>query len=127
MNSLQEPVLLEIFRSLCYCKIVSFFNPIHELGRDARGNTIRIENAIRSMPDRRKEIQVAYDNLQTQMEQAQEELGKPFPQEEEYQAKTARLVELNAVLNMENKRDSDIEEEKEECPVHHRDRGEEIL
>ncbi|MBQ7298598.1 MAG: hypothetical protein IJW77_02030 [Clostridia bacterium] len=88
-----------------------------ELGRDARGNTIRIENAIRSMPDRRKEIQVAYDNLQTQMEQAQEELGKPFPQEEEYQAKTARLVELNAVLNMENKRDSDIEEEQEDTPV----------
>lgn len=98
-----------------------------ELGRDARGNTIRIENTIRAMTDRRKEIQVAYDNLQIQMEQAQEELGKPFPQEEEYQAKTARLVELNAVLNMENKRDSDIEEEKEECPVHHRDRGEEIL
>ena len=88
-----------------------------ELGRDARGNTIRIENAIRSMPDRRKEIQVAYDNLQLQMEQAQEELGKPFPQEEEYQAKTARLVELNAVLNMESKRDSDIEEEQEDTPV----------
>ena len=88
-----------------------------ELGRDARGNTIRIENAIRSMPDRRKEIQVAYDNLQLQMEQAQEELGKPFPQEEEYQAKTARLVELNAVLNMENKHDSDLEEEQEDTPV----------
>jgi len=88
-----------------------------ELGRDARGNTIRIENAIHSMLDRRKEIQVAYDNLQLQMEQAQEELGKPFPQEEEYQAKTARLVELNAVLNMENKRDSDIEEEQEDAPV----------
>jgi len=69
------------------------------------------------MPDRRKEIQVAYDNLQLQMEQAQEELGKPFPQEEEYQAKTARLVELNAVLNMENKYDSDLEEEQEDTPV----------
>ncbi|MBQ7298565.1 MAG: DEAD/DEAH box helicase family protein [Clostridia bacterium] len=88
-----------------------------ELGRDARGNTIRIENAIRAMPDRRKEIQVAYDNLQVQMEQAQEELGKPFPQEGEYQAKTARLVELNAVLNMENKHDSDLEEEQEDTPV----------
>ena len=51
------------------------------------------------------------------MEQAQEELGKPFPQEEEYQAKTARLVELNAVLNMENKYDSDLEEEQEDTPV----------
>ena len=51
------------------------------------------------------------------MEQAQEELGKTFPQEEEYQAKNARLVELNAALNMENKRDSDIEEEQEDTPV----------
>ena len=88
-----------------------------ELGRDARGNTIRIENAIRSMPDRRKEIQIAYDNLQTQMEQAQEEFGKPFPMEAEYREKSARLVELDMLLNMENKHDSDLEEEQEEAPV----------
>lgn len=87
-----------------------------ELGRDARGNTMRIENAIRAMPDRRKEIQVAYDNLQTQMEQAKEELGKPFPMEAEYREKSARLVELDTLLNMENKHDSDLEEQ-EDTPV----------
>ena len=98
-----------------------------ELGRDARGNTIRIENAIRSMPDRRKEIQAAYDNLQTQMEQAQEELGKPFPMEAEYREKSARLIELDMLLNMENKQDSDLEEEQEEVPAHHKHRDEEVL
>ena len=98
-----------------------------ELGRDARGNTIRIENAIRSMTDRRKEIQVAYDNLQTQMEQAKEELGKPFPMEAEYREKSARLVELDMLLNMENKQDSDLEKEQEEAPAHRRNRDEEVL
>ena len=98
-----------------------------ELGRDARGNTIRIENAIRTMPDRRKEIQIAYDNLQTQMEQAKEELGKPFPMEAEYREKSARLVELDMLLNMENKQDSDVEQEQEEIPAQHRNRDEEVL
>ena len=98
-----------------------------ELGRDARGNTIRIENAIRSMPDRRKEIQIAYDNLQTQMEQAMEELGKPFPMEAEYREKSARLEELDMLLNMENKREAEQKEEQEETLVSRKYRDEEVI
>ena len=61
------------------------------------------------------------------MEQAQEEFGKPFPMEAEYREKSARLVELDMLLNMENKHDSDLEEEQEETPAHHRNRDEEVL
>ena len=98
-----------------------------ELGRDARGNTIRIENAIRSMPERRKEIQISYDNLQTQMEQAKEEFGKPFPMEAEYREKSARLVELDMLLNMENKREAEQKEEQEETLVSRKYRDEEVI
>ncbi len=52
-------------------------------------------------------IQGARDQLGTLMhdqENAQEEVGKPFPQEEELRAKSARLVELDTLLNMDGQR-----------------------
>ena len=65
------------------------------LGKDARGNLTRIDNALAAMPERLKNVQSQLDNLYSQMETAKVEVGKPFPQEAELQQKSARLAELN--------------------------------
>lgn len=72
-----------------------------ELGKDARGNLTRIDNALSLMPDHLKSMRSQLDNLYAQVEAAKLEVGKPFPQETEFQQKTARLAELNIELNME--------------------------
>ena len=74
------------------------------LGKDARGNLIRMENALNAMPERLRGVQERLDNVCAQLEAAKAELGKPFPQEDELQRKAARLAELNAVLNIDDKR-----------------------
>ncbi len=74
------------------------------LGTDARGNLIRIDNALATMPERLKAAQSQLDNLYHQMEAAKLEIGKPFPQEAELQQKSARLAVLDAELNMEGSR-----------------------
>ena len=72
-----------------------------ELGPDARGNLTRIDNALAGMPDRLKAVRAQLDNLYQQQAAAKAELGKPFPQEAELQEKSARLAELNALLDMD--------------------------
>ena len=72
-----------------------------ELGDDARGNLTRIENALADAPDRLKAVKNQLDNLYQQQEAAKAELGKPFPQEDEYREKSARLAQLNAELNID--------------------------
>ena len=72
-----------------------------ELGPDARGNLTRIDNALVGMPDRLKAVRAQLDNLYQQQAAAKAELGKPFPQEAELQEKSARLAELNALLDMD--------------------------
>ena len=73
------------------------------LGKDARGNLTRIDNALNAMPDRLQNVQNTLDALTAQMEAAKAELGKPFPQEEELRVKSARLAELNAELNIDER------------------------
>ncbi len=74
-----------------------------ELGKDARGNLTRIDNVLNSMEGRMKTVQDKLDNLYSQMETAKAELGKPFPQEDELRTKSARLAELNTILNIDDK------------------------
>ena len=74
-----------------------------ELGKDARGNLTRIDNVLNGMETRRQNVQDKLDSLYSQMETAKAELGKPFPQEEELRTKSARLAELNAELNIDDK------------------------
>jgi N12 class adenine-specific DNA methylase len=71
------------------------------LGSDARGNLIRIDNALATMPERLKAAESQLENLYQQMEAAKLEIGKPFPQEAELQQKSARLAMLDAELNMD--------------------------
>jgi hypothetical protein len=73
------------------------------LGTDARGNLTRIDNALAAMPERLKNVHSQLDNLYSQMAAAKSEIGKPFPQEAELQEKSARLAELNALLDIDGK------------------------
>ena len=76
-----------------------------ELGADARGNISRIENALTALDKKLGALNTRLSDLQRQVENAREELEKPFPQEDELREKSARLVELNAELDMENTAD----------------------
>ena len=73
-----------------------------ELGEDARGNVTRIENAMPMIGGKLDTFRARLSDLERQVENARKELEKPFPQEDELREKSARLVELNAELDMEN-------------------------
>ena len=73
-----------------------------ELGADALGNILRVENALASLDKKLDTNRVRLVDLERQVENAREELEKPFPQEAELAEKSARLIELNAELDMEN-------------------------
>lgn len=86
------------------------------LGTDARGNITRLDNALDSFPEQIKKTENYLGTLIQQRDAAQAELGKPFPQEEELAAKSARLAELDALLNMEDSPSQEApEEEKAEA------------
>lgn len=74
-----------------------------ELGKDARGNLVRIDNALAQMPERLQTVQSRLENVQAQLATAKAELGKPFPQEAELKEKSVRLAELNAELNIDDR------------------------
>ena len=84
------------------------------LGKDARGNLTRIENALNAIPERMQAVQDKLANLREQVETAKAELGKPFPQEEELRTKSARLAELNAELNIDDR--TPMEQIAEDAP-----------
>ena len=71
-----------------------------DLGEDARGNIICIDNALAKIPESLENWQAKLANLLQQQEAAKAEAGKPFPQEEELQQKSARLAILDAELNI---------------------------
>ena len=85
------------------------------LGKDARGNLTRIDNALNAMPDRLQNVRNTLDVLTAQMETAKAELGKPFPQEDELRTKSARLAELNAELNIDER--TPMEQMAEDAPA----------
>ena len=86
------------------------------LGDDARGNITRLDNAIDNFADRIADAENALQNLEQQKQAAEIEVAKPFAQEKELAEKSARLAELNALLNIDRDRSSsqDAPEETEE-------------
>ena len=91
------------------------------LGADALGNIIRINNLLESYPEKLAEAEQRLETVQEQMTNAKEEVGKPFTKEEELNQKLERLSELNALLNMDEREDTETEQskskEKEERPA----------
>ena len=79
------------------------------MGTDVYGNLTRIENALANMPQKLEKAEERIAELERQTEQARAELGKPFAKEKELEAKAARLAELNAALNIDEKRKEPME------------------
>ena len=73
------------------------------LGADPRGNLTRIDNALAQMPQRLEAMKNQLDNLYQQQTAAKAEVGKTFPQEQELRDKSARLLELDAELNIDGR------------------------
>ena len=73
------------------------------LGADPRGNLTRIDNALAQMPQRLESVKAQLDNLYQQQAAAKEEVGRPFPYEDELREKSARLTELDTLLNIDSK------------------------
>ena len=86
------------------------------LGTDARGNITRLDNALASIPERLERANEQLNNLYNQQEAAKAEVGKPFPQEAELTAKSQRLAELDAALNMEDSTENRGERSEPERP-----------
>ena len=91
------------------------------LGADALGNITRINNLLESYPEKLAEAEQRLETVQEQLTNAKEEVGKPFTKEEELNQKLERLSELNALLNMDEREDTEAEQseskEKEERPA----------
>ena len=87
------------------------------LGDDARGNITRLDNAIDNFADRIADAENALQNLEQQKRAAEVEVAKPFAQEEELAEKSARLAELNALLNIDRSSAQDSPEKTEETPT----------
>ena len=89
------------------------------LGDDARGNITRLDNAIDNFADRIADAENALQTLEQQKQAAEVEVAKPFAQEEELAEKSARLAELNALLNIDRDRSSsqDAPEKTEKAPT----------
>jgi len=86
------------------------------LGTDARGNITRLDNALSGISERLERANEQLTNLYNQQEAAKAELGKPFPQEAELAAKSQRLAELDAALNMEDTVENRAEKGEAERP-----------
>lgn len=84
------------------------------LGTDVFGNLQRMDNALEGLPIKEQACREQLSNLQTQLETAKAEVQKPFPREEELTTKTARLEELNSLLNLDHKEPEIVDAEPDE-------------
>ena len=86
------------------------------IGTSALGNLTRLDNALAGIPDRMEHSKQQLTTLYDQQSDARAEVGKPFPQEAELAAKSARLAELDAALNMDDRGEDDRESHSSERP-----------
>lgn len=92
---------------MCY-SILPSTGEVIQIDRWQKGyNITRLDNALEGLPKRLEMNEMELDNLKKQFETAKVDVERPFPQEEELKAKTDRLNELNALLNVD-KRENEI-------------------
>ena len=84
------------------------------LGTDVFGNIQRMDNALDTLPVKEQVCRERLSDLEAQLETAKVEVQKPFPREEELKAKTARLEELNALLNLDKREPEVVDAEPDE-------------
>ncbi|MBO4356057.1 MAG: helicase, partial [Clostridia bacterium] len=80
------------------------------------GNIQRLDNLIASFPEKQKACENQLENEKVQLENAKAELDKPFVHEEELKTKSARLAELNAMLDLNKKDNEIVDGEREDEP-----------
>ena len=84
------------------------------LGTDIFGNIQRLDNTLSAFEERMAACAEQLENTRVQLENAKAEVQKPFPQEEEFAAKTTRLNELNALLNLDKSENEIVDGERGE-------------
>lgn len=101
-------------------------NPV-QLGADAVGNTMRLDNCLHNLPQSVTDLESKLVQLQKQLENAKEQLAQPFAQADELAEKSKRLAELEALLNL-NEKDivlDTVPDEEQQCRSDNRQRGQE--
>lgn len=88
-----------------------------ELGLDPAGNITRIDNNLASMESRLLKHKETLETLENQLENAKEEVKKPFTKEGELNEKMARLNDLNSLLSLDDKKDSGIVMDKKQAKL----------
>lgn len=91
-----------------------------EVGKDPLGNILRVTNALAGIERALPQVERRLENLEQQLAQAKEEAKRPFAQEAELAEKSARLAELNSLLNMDEKGSEDalgVDEDAAETEV----------
>lgn len=104
----------------------SGINPV-QLGADAVGNTVRLDNCLHNLPQSVTDLESKLVQLQKQLENAKEQLARPFAQADELAEKSKRLAELEALLNL-NEKDivlDTVPDEDQQCRSDNRQRGQE--
>ena len=104
----------------------SGINPV-QLGADAVGNTVRLDNCLHNLPQSVTDLESKLVQLQKQLENAKEQLAQPFAQADELAEKSKRLSELEALLNL-NEKDivlDTVPDEDQQCRSDNRQRGQE--
>lgn len=104
----------------------SGINPV-QLGADAVGNTMRLDNCLHNLPQSVTDLESKLVQLQKQLENAKEQLAQPFAQADELAEKSKRLAELEALLNL-NEKDivlDTVPDEEQQCRSDNRQRGQE--
>lgn len=104
----------------------SGINPV-QLGADAVGNTMRLDNCLHNLPQSVTDLESKLVQLQKQLENAKEQLAQPFAQADELAEKSKRLAELEALLNL-NEKDivlDTVPDEDQQCRSDNRQRGQE--
>ena len=102
----------------------SGINPV-QLGADAVGNTMRLDNCLHNLPQSVTDLESKLVQLQKQLENAKEQLAQPFAQADELAEKSKRLAELEALLNL-NEKDivlDTVPDEEQQCRSDNRQRG----
>ena len=102
----------------------SGINPV-QLGADAVGNTVRLDNCLHNLPQSVTDLESKLVQLQKQLENAKEQLAQPFAQADELAEKSKRLAELEALLNL-NEKDivlDTVPDEEQQCRSDNRQRG----
>ena len=96
-----------------------------EVGKDPLGNILRVTNALAGIERALPQVERRLETLEQQLVQAKEEAKRPFAQEAELAEKSARLAELNSLLNMDEKGSEDalgVDEDAAETEVADRPR-----